>query len=413
MSGRRVVVTGVGTVSPLGSGVATTWEAAVAGRSGVAPITRFDTQGHTTTIAAEVTDFDPLTIVDKREARRSDRFTLLALASAVEACAQAGWSEGLPHPGQRVGVIVGSGIGGLSTLEAQLKTLSERGPSKLSPYCIPALMGNAAAGSIAMRLGARGPNMSTVSACATGSHAVGEAARLIRDGIVDAAVCGGSEATVTPLAVGSFAAMGALSARNDEPSRASRPFDTGRDGFVLGEGAAILVLEEASAAAARGVPALAELAGYGASGDAFHLTQPDPEGTGAIDAMRAAMADAGVEPGDIGYINAHGTSTPYNDKIEALAINKVFGPGGPAVSSTKSVTGHLLGAAGAIEAVFCVEALRNGVLPPTMNLDDPDPECDLDHVANAAREVQVEYALSNSFGFGGHNACLLFRRTSA
>lgn len=409
---RRVAVTGIGTVSPLGSGVDATWKSLVSGESGAGPVTRFDVSEFGTKIACEVKDFEPTDFMEQRDARRSDRFTQFAVASAVQAVEHAGWGSESPVDRARVGVSIGSGIGGIETLEAQHKVLLERGPSKMSPFTVPLLMINGAAGSVAMRYGLNGPNFAAVSACATGAHSIGEAANMIRTGIADAMVAGGSEAPITPLAFGAFACMGALSRRNDEPQRASRPFDADRDGFVIAEGAAIVVLEEWDAALERGAEILAEVVGYAATCDAFHLTQPDPEGAGATAAMRLAIEDAGIPTSDIGYINAHGTSTPFNDKIESKAIRNVFGAEAPAVSSTKSATGHLTGAAGAIEAVFSILALTTETLPPTINHETSDPECDLDYVPNKARNERVEHVLSNSFGFGGHNACLVFRRVS-
>jgi 3-oxoacyl-[acyl-carrier-protein] synthase II len=350
--------------------------------------------------------------MEQRDARRSDRFTQFAVASAVQAIERAAWGSEPPYDRSRIGVSIGSGIGGIETLEAQHKVLLERGPSKMSPFTVPLLMINGAAGSVAMRFGLNGPNFAAVSACATGAHSIGEAANMIRNGTADAMVAGGSEAPITPLAFGAFACMGALSRRNDEPQRASRPFDADRDGFVIAEGAAVVVLEEWDGAVARGAEILAELVGYAATCDAFHLTQPDPEGAGAVSAMTLALSDAGIQTADIGYINAHGTSTPFNDKIESKAIRTVFGANAPPVSSTKSATGHLTGAAGAIEAVFSILALTTETLPPTINHETPDPECDLDCIPNNARNEKVETVLSNSFGFGGHNACLVFRRAS-
>jgi 3-oxoacyl-[acyl-carrier-protein] synthase II len=311
-----------------------------------------------------------------------------------------------------VGVVIGAGIGGIETLEAQHRVLLERGPAKMSPFTVPLLMLNAASGAIAMRFGAHGVNYATASACATGAHAIGEAVRVIRSGEADAMIAGGSEAAICPLGLGGFACMGALSRRNDDPERASRPFDADRDGFVVAEGAAVLLLEDLEAAERRGATPLAEITGYGASGDAYHLTQPDPEGQGAVAAMQRAIADAGIEPAAIGYVNAHGTSTPYNDKVETAAIQKVFGDAVPLVSSTKGATGHMLGAAGAVEAFLSIMALNTGSLPPTINYETPDPECAIDVVPNTARREQVDRALSNSFGFGGHNACLVFERVS-
>ncbi len=409
---KRVAVTGVGCVSPLGVGTEPTWKALVSGESGAGPVTRFDATEYSTRIACEVDGFDPTDFMEQREARRSDRFTQFAVASAVEAAEGAGWSNNVPYERDRIGVIIGSGIGGIETLEAQHRVLLERGPSKMSPFTVPLLMINGAAGSVAMRFGLNGPNYAAVSACATGAHAIGEAVNMIRRGAVDAMMAGGSEAPITPLAYGAFACMGALSRRNDDPLHASRPFDADRDGFVIAEGAAVVVLEEWEAAVARGAEILAEIVGYSATCDAFHLTQPDPEGSGAASAMRLAISDAGVEKGAIGYINAHGTSTPFNDKIESKAIRDVFGQQAPPVSSTKSATGHLTGAAGAIEAVFTVQALLTQTLPPTINYETPDPECDLDYIPNSGRSVSLEYALSNSFGFGGHNACLLFKKAT-
>ncbi len=409
---RRVAVTGVGCVSPLGVGTEATWKALVSGESGAGPVTRFDASEYSTRIACEVTDFDPTDFMEQRDARRSDRFAQFAVAAAAEAAEGAGWAGDVPYSADRVGVVIGSGIGGIETLEAQHRVLLERGPSKMSPFTVPLLMINGAAGSVAMRFGLNGPNYAAVSACATGAHSIGEAANMIRRGLADAMIAGGSEAPITPLAYGAFACMGALSRRNDDPTRASRPFDADRDGFVIAEGGAVLVLEEWQAAVDRGAEIVAELVGYSATCDAFHLTQPDPEGAGAAGAMRLAVQDAGVELDAVGYINAHGTSTPFNDKIESKAIREVFGKDAPPVSSTKSATGHLTGAAGAIEAVFSVQALVTRTLPPTINHETPDPDCDLDYIPNSARNADVEYVLSNSFGFGGHNACLVFRRAS-
>lgn len=409
MSGRRVAITGLGVVSPLGTGLAATWEGLLDGRSAAGPLTRFDADGFGVRIAAQADDFDPRDFLDARDVRRSDRFCQMGVAAAAMAVEDAGW-DGLPCAPERTGVVVGSGIGGLQTLEDGRDVLRDRGPRKLSPYVVPLLMINSAAGAIAMRFGATGPNWAPVSACASGAHSVGEGLRLIRNGSADAVLAGGSEAAITPLAVAAFASMGALSKRNDDPARASRPFDAGRDGFVLGEGAAVLVLEEWEAAQRRGARVYAELAGYGASADAFHMTQPDPDGEGALRAMRDALADAGAAASSVGYVNAHGTSTPYNDRIESTAIIRLFGERPPAVSSTKSCTGHLLGAAGAVEAAVTAMALHAGVLPPTINYETPDPQCALDCIPNTARAVSVDTAISNSFGFGGHNASLVLRR---
>jgi 3-oxoacyl-[acyl-carrier-protein] synthase II len=410
MTGRRVAITGVGAITPLGVGAEATWKALVSGESGAGPVSRFDASDFSTKIACEVKDFEPTDFMEQRDARRSDRFVQFSIASAVEAMDAAGLSGNNPYPAHRFGVVIGSGIGGIETLEAQHKVLLERGPSKMSPFTVPLLMINGAAGAVAMRYGLNGPNMATVSACATGAHSIGEAANMIRTGLADAMIAGGSEAPITPLSFGAFACMGALSRRNDDPTAASRPFDADRDGFVIAEGGAVVVLEDWDSAVARGAEILAEVSGYAATCDAFHLTQPDPEGAGAVAAMRGAIADAGVGPADVGYINAHGTSTPFNDKIESKAIRVVFGDAAPSVSSTKSATGHLTGAAGAVEAVFSILALKTETLPPTINYETADPECDLDYVPNSARNDRVEYVLSNSFGFGGHNACLLLRR---
>jgi 3-oxoacyl-[acyl-carrier-protein] synthase II len=407
---RRVAVTGIGAVSPLGVGAEATWKALVSGESGAGPVTRFDASEYSTQIACEVKDFDATDFMEQRDARRTDRFCHFAVASSVEACEQAGWTKQVPYDASRVGVAIGSGIGGIETLEAQHRVLLERGPSKMSPFTVPLLMINGASGAVAMRFGLHGPNFAAVSACASGAHAIGEAANMIRNGLADAMIAGGSEAPITPLAFGAFACMGALSRRNDDPTRASRPFDADRDGFVIAEGGAVLVLEEWDAAVSRGATILAEVVGYGATCDGFHLTQPDPEAAGSTAAMKLAIADAGIATTDVGYINAHGTSTPFNDKIESLAVRNVFGQDAPPISSTKSATGHLTGAAGAVEAVFTVLALTTKTLPPTINYTTPDPECDLDYIPNDARSAEVSHALSNSFGFGGHNACLVFKR---
>jgi len=407
---RRVAVTGVGAVSPLGVGAEATWKSLVSGESGAGPVSRFDASEYSTKIACEVKDFDATDFMEQRDARRTDRFCHFAIAAAVEACEQAGWTKQVPYDSTRVGVVIGSGIGGIETLEAQHSVLLERGPSKMSPFTVPLLMINGASGAVAMRFGLHGPNYASVSACATGAHGIGEAANMIRHGLADAMIAGGSEAPITPLAFGAFACMGALSRRNDDPTHASRPFDADRDGFVIAEGGAVLVLEEWDAAVARGAEILAELVGYSATCDAFHLTQPDPEATGSTAAMKLAIADAGITTKDVGYINAHGTSTPFNDKIESLAVRNVFADEAPPISSTKSATGHLTGAAGAVEAVFSILALTTKTLPPTINYETPDPECDLDYVPNDARSAEVSHVLSNSFGFGGHNACLIFKR---
>ena len=408
---RRVVVTGLGAVTPLGIGVGSTWEAILAGRSGVGRITKFDPSDFPTTIAAEVKGFVPEDFIDRKEIKRMDPFIHLAMASAHFAMTDAGLTID-EELAPRVGVYMGSGLGGLSTLERYHQAYLEEGVRKISPFFIPMLISNLAPGHIAIRYGAKGPNITTTTACAASSHAIGEALLAIRRGVCDAVIAGGSEATITPMGLGGFCAMKALSTRNGDPAGASRPFDRDRDGFVMGEGAAMLILEELGFAKKRGANIYAELCGYGASGDAHHVTAPAPGGEGAVRCMRAALSDARVSPGEVDYINAHGTSTPYNDVFETMAIKTVFGDRAQdlMVSSTKSMTGHLLGAAGATEGLFSVLAIRDGVVPPTINYTTPDPECDLDYVPNEARRKEVRYALSNSFGFGGTNSCLLFGR---
>ncbi|MBE3587197.1 MAG: beta-ketoacyl-ACP synthase II [Thermoanaerobacteraceae bacterium] len=407
----RVVVTGLGVISPVGTGVEPFWSNLTAGKSGVGLITRFDASAYSTRFAAEVKDFDPARYIDKKEARRMDRFTQFALAAAGMALEDAGLDlEQVDR--DRVGVILGSGIGGIETLEEQHQVLLTRGPGRISPFFIPMMIANMGAGQIAIAYRLRGCNLTTTSACASSAHAVGDAFRVLQRGEADVMITGGSEAPITPLAVAGFCSMKALSTRNDEPEKASRPFDAGRDGFVIAEGAAILILETLEHAVKRGARIYAEVAGYGTSCDAYHITAPDPEGGGAALSMRLALLDAGVAPETVDYINAHGTSTPLGDKLETAAIKQVFGDHAQklAVSSTKSMTGHLLGAAGGLEAVACVLAIDRGVIPPTINYEEPDPECDLDYVPNRSREFPVKTALSNSFGFGGHNATLLFRK---
>ncbi|HEX2043479.1 MAG TPA: beta-ketoacyl-ACP synthase II [Acidimicrobiales bacterium] len=404
---RRVVVTGMGAVTPLGDDVRQMWAAMVAGRSGVGPIRSFDASALPVRIAAEVRHFEAAGHFDVRDARRVDRFAQLGIVAARQALAQSGLQVA-EHP-DRVGVVFGSGLGGLSTLVDQVGVLTDRGPSRVSPFLVPMMIPNMAAGRIAIESGATGPTSCPVTACAASATAIGEAVDLIRLGRADAIVAGGADATVAPICIAAFAQMKALSSRNDDPERASRPFDAGRDGFVLGEGGAALVLEEREHARARGADVLAEVAGWGGSCDAHHLTAPDPRGAGAAAAMQAALDDARVSAGDVGYLNAHGTSTRLNDRTEALAIRDVVGSG-VAVSSTKGVTGHLLGAAGAVEAIACVQVLGTGLVPPTVNLEQPDPDCGLDLVAGEAREADVDVALSNSFGFGGHNVTLVLRR---
>ena len=404
---RRVVVTGTGVVSPVGTGVAAMWEALAAGRSGVAPVTLFDASSLPVRIAAEVDGFDGASVFGTKRARHLDRFAQLALVATTEALGASGLD--VARCPERVGVVYASGLGGIGTLEHQMRVLSERGPSRVSPFMWPMAIPNMAAGEIAMEFGITGPNSCTVTACAASAHAVAAGADLIRLGRTDAVVCGGADAAVTPLTLAGFASMGALSRRNDDPASASRPFDSARDGFVCGEGAATLVLEEAEAARRRGAAVLGELVGCGLTSDAHHKTAPHPEGDGAARAMRAALGEAGLSPDDVGYVNAHGTGTPLNDRVEALATTKVLGRG-VAVSSTKSMTGHLLGAAGALEAAISLQALVTGLVPPTVNQVEPDPDCGLDYVPNQARRLAVDVVMSNSFGFGGHNASLVFRR---
>ncbi len=407
---RRVVVTGLGAVSPLGNDAPSTWEGAVAGRSGIDFISSFDASGSPVRVAAEVKDFDPSAVVGPKEARRLDRNIVLAVAAALEAVADAKLDGA--YDSSRVGVLFGTAIGGIAGIVEQHDVFRERGADRVSPYFIPSVLVDAASGQIALALGIRGPNYAPVSACATGSTAIGEAAEVIRRGDADAVLAGGGEACLHPLILAGFCAMRGLAAEEEHPPRASRPFDATRAGFVMGEGAGVLVLEELEAAQARGAQIYAEVLGYGASNDAHHLAQPDPEATGVAEMMRAALHRAEVEPEQVGYINAHGTSTPLGDAAETRAIKEVFGDHAYrlAVSSTKSVMGHCFGAAGALEAMMCVLALRDGVLPPTMNYETPDPECDLDYVPNEARRVQVEIALSNAMGLGGHNGCVLFGR---
>ncbi|HET9075405.1 MAG TPA: beta-ketoacyl-ACP synthase II [Acidimicrobiales bacterium] len=408
MSRRRVVVTGIGVVSPLGLDAASTWEALAAGRSGVGKISRFDAGEFPVRIAAELPGFEPEQVFGRRRAKHLDRVGQMALVAAGEALAGSGLD--VAADADRIGTVWGTGIGGIRSLEDGLDVLNERGPDWVNPYLLPMMIPNMVAGNVSMEWGIRGYSSCTVTACSASAQAVGESLDLIRAGRVDAVVCGGSEAPITRVGIAGFASMKALSTRNDDPAAASRPFDAGRDGFVMGEAAACLVLEERERALRRGAPILAELAGYGATSDAYHMTQPHPEADGAVRAMRAALADAGLSADAVGYVNAHGTSTPPNDRIETLALKKVFGTKVPAVSSTKSMTGHTLGAAGALEAAVCVLALNHQVLPPTINQQDPDPDCDLDYVANSARPARFDVAVTNSFGFGGHNATLVFSR---
>jgi 3-oxoacyl-[acyl-carrier-protein] synthase II len=408
-----VVVTGVGLVSPLGIGREETWTGVLAGKNGAAPITHFDTTGFPVTFAAEVKGFDPLLYVEKKEVKKMGLFIQFALAAAQFAVEHAGLKI-TPDIADRTGVYIGSGIGGFDVIEREHTALMQGGPRKISPFFIPAAIANLASGFVSIRWGAKGPNSATCTACSSSAHALGDSFRLIQRGDADVMICGGAEGAITPMGVGGFASMRALSTRNAEPEKASRPFDRDRDGFVVGEGAGILILEELGFALRRGVPIWAEVVGYGMTGDAFHITQPAEDADGAVRAMRLTLADAKVAPEQVDYINAHGTSTPYNDRLETLAIKKAFGDHAykVPVSSTKSMTGHLLGGAGGLEAGFSVLAIRDQVLPPTINYENPDPDCDLDYVPNQARKAVIEYVLSNSFGFGGTNAALLFKRYS-
>jgi 3-oxoacyl-[acyl-carrier-protein] synthase II len=401
----------VGLVSAVGVGTDATWQNLLAGKSGAAPITHFDTTGFAVTFAAEVKGFDPLQFIEKKELKKMGLFTQFALAATQFALDYAQLRIA-PEIANRTGVYIGSGIGGFDVIEREHTALLQGGPRKISPFFIPAAIVNLAAGFVSIRWGAKGPNSATCTACSSSAHAVGDSYKLIERDAADVMICGGAEAAITPLGVGGFAAMRALSTRNEEPEKASRPFDRDRDGFVIGEGSGILILEELGFALKRGAPILAEVVGYGMSGDAFHITQPAEDAGGAVRVMENTLADANVLPEQVGYINAHGTSTPYNDRLETLAIKKVFGEQARklAVSSTKSMTGHLLGGSGGLEAGISVLALRDQLLPPTINLENPDPDCDLDYVPNKARPATLEYALSNSFGFGGTNAALLLKR---
>jgi 3-oxoacyl-[acyl-carrier-protein] synthase II len=412
-SKRRVVVTGLGAVTPLGTGLDKTWNAICAGQSGIARITRFDPTGYDAQIAGEVKDFDPAQFIEKKEIKKMDAFIHYAVGAAQMAVDDAGYKVA-PEEATRVGVYIGSGIGGLGSIEYYDKVLKEKGPGRVSPFFIPMTIINLASGQVAIRMGAKGPNSCAVTACATGNHCIGDAFRLIQRDEADVMVAGGAEAAITPLGVAGFASAKALSFRNDEPTRASRPFDLDRDGFVLGEGAGVLVLEELEHARRRGARIYAEVIGYAMNSDAYHITAPPEEGEGAVRCMELALKDAGIAKDQVGYINAHGTST-MADAIETKAIKQVFGEQAYRipVSSTKSMTGHLLGAAGGIEAIFSILAIHHGLLPPTINLEHPDPACDLDYVPNKVRPASPSVALSNSFGFGGVNACVLFRRMDA
>jgi 3-oxoacyl-[acyl-carrier-protein] synthase II len=407
---RRVVVTGLGMVTPLGTGVQNNWDAVCTGRSGITAITKFDASPFPSRIAGEVTDFRSEDFLDKQQVRRFDIFIHYALASARIAMEDSGLKIDSSNE-HRVGCYTGSGLGGLTMLEHFHKVLLEKGPARIGPFFIPGIIAKMAPGQIAIEYGAKGPNISVETACAASCHAIGEAFRMIQGGFADAMITGGAEAVVTPLAIGGFCAMRALSTRNDEPEKASRPFDLDRDGFVMGEGAGILILEELTQALEKGRDIYAEVTGYGASGDAFHVSAPEPDGGGAISCMSLALNDGGMKPGEVDYINAHGTSTKLNDASECKAIKAVFGEHAPklAISSTKSMTGHLLGGAGAVETIYTVLAIKHGMLPPTINYETPDPECDLDYVPNFARKANVKAAMCNSFGFGGTNACLLLK----
>jgi 3-oxoacyl-[acyl-carrier-protein] synthase II len=408
---RRVVITGIGMITPVGLDTETSWNGLIQGKSGIGPITQFDDKTIPTQIAGEVRGFDPEKYIEPKEIKKMDRFIHLAIAASQMAMDSAKLTV-TPENAERVGVMVSAGMGGLPAIEKYNKIYLERGIRKVTPFFIPMLIINEAAGMVSIRFGAKGPNICIVTACATGTHSIGEAYRTIERGDADAMIAGGTESCICPLGVGGFNAMKALSTRNDAPERASRPFDKDRDGFIMGEGAGVVILEDLEFARARGAKILAEVIGYGATGDAYHITSPAPNGEGAARCMKMALRSAGISGADMGYINAHGTSTKYGDELETMAIKTVFGDHAYKipVSSTKSMTGHLLGAAGGVEAVVSVLALDRGVLPPTINLENPDPECDLDYVPNVARKAQVDIAMSNSFGFGGTNACLIFRK---
>lgn len=407
----RVVVTGMGVISPVGIGLENFWQSLVEGKSGVGPITHFDASELSTRIAAEVKDFDAKDYIDRKEAKRMDRFTQFAVAAAKMASQDAGL-EMEKLNSDRVGVVLGTGIGGTDTFEKQHKVLQDKGPGRVSPFFVPMMIANMAAGHISINLGAKGPNYTVITACASGTNAIGEAFKLLQRGDADVVITGGTEAAITPMSFSGFCSMKALSTHNDEPQKASRPFDKNRDGFVMGEGSGILILETLEHAKKRGASIYAEIVGYGATADAYHITAPAPEGEGGARAMSNALKDAGLNPSDIDYINAHGTSTPLNDKFETAAIKKVFGDNAKkvAISSTKSMIGHLLGAAGAVELITSILTINKGIITPTINYEERDPECDLDYVPNEAREANVNYALSNSLGFGGHNATLIVKK---
>ena len=406
----RVVVTGIGLVTPVGSDRKSTWDSLMAGKSGADYISLFDAEGFTSRIAAEVNGFDAAALLGRKEAKRLDRFSQFAAVASLEALEDAGIDMASEDP-DRVGVLIGSGVGGIITITEQHNVMLNKGPKRVSPFLVPMMLGDMASGQVSMMIGAKGPNFSTVSACATGADSIGEALEMIRRGRADVVIAGGTEAAVCEIGVAGFNSCMALSTRNDDPQGASRPFDSGRDGFVLGEGAGVLILESLEHAEKRGANVLAELAGYGASSDSHHVTQPHPEGEGAARAMKWALGDANLQPEDVVYINAHGTSTPMNDKFETIAMKRMFGDHAYklAISSTKSMTGHLLGAAGGIEAAFSVLAVKEGAIPPTINLENPDPDCDLNYTPNKAVKQEVDVAMSNVFGFGGHNASLVFK----
>ncbi len=408
---RRVVVTGIGLVSSIGIGTEECWAAVLSGKNGIGPITQFDATQFTCRIAGEVKNFDPLNFVDKKDVKKMGRFIQFAMA-ASEAAVKSGNLKVTPEDAERVGVYIGSGIGGFEVIEREHSILLERGPSRISPFFIPSCIVNLASGYVSIRYNAKGPNSATATACTTSAHSIGDSFRLIQHDDADVMICGGSEACVTPLGVGGFAAMRALSTRNDEPERASRPWDKDRDGFIVGEGSGIVILEELEHARRRGVPIFAEIVGYGMSADAHHITSPPEDGDGGYRVMRNALRDARIEASQVQYVNAHGTSTGLGDRAETIAIKRAFGDHAKslAVSSTKSMTGHLLGGAGGLEAGFTVLAIQNQIAPPTMNYETPDPGCDLDYVPNKARPMAIEYALTNSFGFGGTNGCLIFKQ---
>ncbi len=411
---KKIVVTGMGCISPLGNDVPTTWEAVVAGKSGAGPITAFDASAHDTRIAAEVKGFDAAALFGRKEARRMDRYTQFAVAATQGALADAKLAI-TPSNRDRIGVFIGTGIGGIGTLLAEAEIYRTRGPRRVGPFLVPMMLPDAAGGMVAITFGMRGPNLGLISACATGSNAIGEAAETIRRGAADVMIAGGAEAAIVPVALAGFNSMGAMTTRNDDPTRASRPFDKNRDGFLAGEGGAVVILESEEHALARGAHIYGLLLGYGVTNDAYHVSAPLENGAGAVSCMRLALEQAQVPVQDIDYLNAHGTSTQLNDKSETAAVKTVFGESAYdlAISSTKSMTGHLLGAAGALEAIFCLRAILDGVLPPTINYETPDPACDLDYVPNQARHKAVRRVMSNSFGFGGHNACLIFGQYQA